>query len=135
MDDEDHCSDADDDNKGDNRELGGDSAKETEDEDRGEKLNRVVKKKKKKKENKSVVMLLFSKPVGQGNYDDSWFSFVRCANSFRQLKVLEAVYIRLRNPDLGQQKEHFTSFTLVHNYLTLAHFINSFSHQNFSVLS
>ena len=49
VDDEDHCSDAEDNNKGDNRELGGDSAKETEDEDRDEKLNRVVKKKKKKK--------------------------------------------------------------------------------------
>ena len=38
--------------------------------------------------------------VCRESYDDSWFSVVRSASSFKQLKVLEAVYIRIRDPNL-----------------------------------
>ena len=46
------------------------------------------------------------------SYDDSWFSVVRSASSFKQLKVLEAFYIRVRDPNLCKQKENVTALTL-----------------------
>ena len=52
----------------------------------------------KKKKNTSAIKLhLLSNPVCRESYDDSWFSVVRSAStcSFKQLKVLEAVYIRI----------------------------------------
>ena len=45
-------------------------------------------------------------------YDDSCFSVVCHASSFRLLSVLEAVFIRTRDPDLCKQKEFVTALTL-----------------------
>ena len=66
-----------------------------------------------KKKNTSAIKLhLLSNPVCRESYDDSWFSVVRSASSFKQLKVLEAVYIRIRDPNLCKQKENVTALTL-----------------------
>ena len=66
-----------------------------------------------KKKNTSAIKLhLLSNPVCRESYDDSWFSVVRSASSFKQLKFLEAVYIRIRDPNLCKQKENVTAFTL-----------------------
>ena len=55
---------------------------------------------------KSAVLLhLLSHPECLQVYDDSLFTVLCCARSLRQLKVLEAVYIRSLNPVLCRQKK------------------------------
>ena len=45
-------------------------------------------------------------------FDDSWFSVICRAHFFKQLQVLEAVYIRTRDPVLCKQKENVVALTL-----------------------
>ena len=68
----------------------------------------------KKKNTSAIILHLLSNPVCRESYDDSWFSVVRSASSFRQFKVLEAVYIRIRDPNLCKQKrkKNVTTLTL-----------------------
>ena len=58
-------------------------------------------------------LCIFGKPYILGRtVDVSWFSVIRCARFFKQLQVLEAVYIRTRDPVLCKQKENVVSLTL-----------------------
>ena len=60
----------------------------------------------------AVFRHLVSNPQCLQLYDDSCFCVVCYANSFRLLSVLEAMFIRTRDPDLCKQKEFVTALTL-----------------------
>ena len=64
------------------------------------------------KRKSAVYKHLVSSPECRKVFDDSWFSVIRCARFFKQLQVLEAVYIRTRDPVLCKQKENVVSLTL-----------------------
>ena len=62
---------------------------------------------------KSAVYLhLLSRPDCLGVYDDSHFSVLCRARYVQQLKVLEAVCIRIHKPVLCKQKEHVVALKL-----------------------
>ena len=64
------------------------------------------------KRKSAVYKHLVSSPECRKVFDDSWFSVIRCARFFKQMQVLEAVYIRTRDPVLCKQKENVVSLTL-----------------------
>ena len=64
------------------------------------------------KRKSAVYKHLVSSPECRKVFDDSWFSVIHCARFFKQLQVLEAVYIRTRDPVLCKQKENVVSLTL-----------------------
>ena len=60
----------------------------------------------------AVYLHLLSRPDCLGVYDDSHFSFLSRARYVQQLKVLEAVCIRIHKPVLCKQKEHVVALKL-----------------------
>ena len=73
---------------------------------------------------------LVSSPECRKVFDDSWFSVIRCARFFKQLQVLEPVYIRTRDPVLCKQKENVVSLTLFKYYTRTITFIHTVSHSS-----
>ena len=64
-------------------------------------------------EKKSAVFChLLSRPDCPSEYDDSHFSALCRASYAKQLKVLEAVCIRVHNPVLCKQKKHEVALKL-----------------------
>ena len=60
----------------------------------------------------AVYLHLLSRPDCLGVYDDSHFSVLCRARYVQQLKVLEAVCIRIHKPVLCKQKEHVVALKL-----------------------
>ena len=60
----------------------------------------------------AVFCHLLSRPDCLGVYDDSHFSVLCRASYVKQLKVLEAVCIRVHNPVLCKQKKHVVALKL-----------------------
>ena len=64
------------------------------------------------KSKSAIYKHLVSSPDCRKLYDDSWFSVIVCARFFKQLQVLEAVYICTRDPVVCKQKENVVALTL-----------------------
>ena len=64
------------------------------------------------KSKSAIYRHLVSSPDCRKLFDDSWFSVICRARFFKQLQVLEAVYIRTRDPVLCKQKENVVALTL-----------------------
>ena len=64
------------------------------------------------KSKSAIYKHLVSSPDCRKLFDDSWFSVICSACFFKQLQVLEAVYIRTRDPVLCKQKENVVALTL-----------------------
>ena len=64
------------------------------------------------KSKSAIYKHLVSSPDCRKLFDDSWFSVICRARFFKQLQVLEAVYIRTRDPVLCKQKENVVALTL-----------------------
>ena len=64
------------------------------------------------KRKSAIYKHLVSSPDCRKLFDDSWFSVICCARFFKQFQVLEAVYIRIRDPVLCKQKENVVALTL-----------------------
>ena len=95
---------ADDDKADDDETAGGDGDKTDEEESGGREGDgadegEILKK-------SAVYLHLLSRPDCLSVYDDSHFSVLCRARYVQQLKVLEAVCIRMHKPDLCKQKEH-----------------------------
>ena len=60
----------------------------------------------------AVYLHLLSRPDCLGVYEDSHFSVLCRARYVQQLKVLEAVYIRIHKPVLCKQKDHVVGLKL-----------------------